>query len=107
MRALNNRNFLGGISASAARELQAMSGERVFFRGDRLFPNVLFPPEPEVSSAVLITEGLVKVIAVSGSHHETLLSIRGSGDLLGENGALGLFHFSRYHRPFGPSMRLS
>jgi CRP/FNR family cyclic AMP-dependent transcriptional regulator len=85
MRALDNRGPLDGLSPQAERELLALGRPRYFAPGD-LLPSTLF--SPGAPYAVLILEGLVKLTAISAGERETLLWVRGPGDLLGEHGAL-------------------
>ncbi len=84
MRAFDRgRGILGGVSPQAARQLLSLGRPRVFEKGD-----VVFADHPAAARAALITEGLVKLTAVSAGDHETLLWVRGGGDLLGERAAL-------------------
>jgi CRP/FNR family transcriptional regulator, cyclic AMP receptor protein len=85
MRALDRRETLNGLGLPAERELMKLARPRFFHPGQYL-PPTLFAPDPKF--AVLIGDGLVKLTAISTGEHETLLWVRGPGDLLGEHGAL-------------------
>jgi CRP/FNR family cyclic AMP-dependent transcriptional regulator len=88
VRALDRNGVLRGLSTRAELELRSLGTQRQFGSGAVLFPRALFPPGPTLSCAVRISEGLVKLTATSPGGRETVLSLHGAGDLLGEEGAL-------------------
>ena len=88
----------GGLSVPAERDLLALGRTRWFFREEPL-PPALFTPDS--GNALLIIWGLVKVTATVAGGRETFLSIRGAGDLLGEQGALRELRGNQYHPPRG------
>lgn len=98
VRALDRRGVLGGLSVPAERDLLALGRTRWFFREEPL-PPALFTPDS--GNALLIIWGLVKVTATVAGGRETFLSIRGAGDLLGEQGALRELRGDQYHPPRG------
>jgi CRP-like cAMP-binding protein len=74
-----------------------MLGRLRMFRENEPMPGTLFGPG--ASYALVILGGLVKVTATSPTGYETILAVRGAGDLLGEHGALRELAGSRYRPP--------
>jgi CRP/FNR family transcriptional regulator, cyclic AMP receptor protein len=72
-------SFLAALTDEQRRDLLSRGSERHFERGATLMNQ----GESGDVVAVLL-EGLVKVWAVSPEGHESLLGLRGNGDLLGE-----------------------
>jgi CRP/FNR family transcriptional regulator, cyclic AMP receptor protein len=77
-------------------EFSGLGRPRRFRPGD-----VLLSPAHAATHAARITNGLVKVTAAADAGHETLLSIRGLGDLLNEEAA-----FRQVQRPGQPGRDL-
>lgn len=72
-------SFMATLTADQQSDLLTRGGDRRFSRGTTL----MHQGEPAGTVAVLI-EGLVKIWAISPDGHESLLGLRGRGDLLGE-----------------------
>src|SRR6266536_6454398 len=76
MRAFDRgRSFLGGLCPPYRRATFVAGLPREFHAGE-----VVFLDGPTTSHAVLITEALVKLTAISAGGHETLLWVRGGGE---------------------------
>lgn len=72
----------GAKTAKLGDEFLALGRQRRFHPGD-----VVLSPAHEVSHAARITSGLVKVTAATAAGVQTLLSVRGSDDMLNEEAA--------------------
>ncbi|MCG7205005.1 MULTISPECIES: Crp/Fnr family transcriptional regulator [Streptomyces] len=77
-------SYLGQLSDGARRTLLQAGTLRSYAAGD-----VLFREGDPSSYLLMIAEGLVKVSAAAPTGQETLLAIRGPGDVIGELSALG------------------
>lgn len=75
--------FLGSIGEQALAALESMGAREAMAPG----ASVLHEGEPALRLAV-VRSGLVKVVARQAGHAETVLAIRGPGELVGE---LGVF----------------
>ncbi|MGH3924516.1 MAG: Crp/Fnr family transcriptional regulator [Pseudonocardiaceae bacterium] len=76
-------SFLSALTTSEQVELRRLGGLRLLQRGDTLFH------EGDPSDfVVLILRGNVKVSSVGDSGAETLLAMRGAGDIVGEMSAV-------------------
>jgi CRP-like cAMP-binding protein len=107
MRALDGHwGVLGGLGIQADRDLPSIGAPRHFDPGEPLFPNVLLPRAPAASHTVLITDGLTRLTASDGGR-ETILSIHGPGDLLGEQDAIRRLTGDRYSRVTAGDMHMT
>lgn len=71
--------FLASLPADERRALEASGRERRYAKGETLMRE-----GEAVDSVLLVRRGWVKVVAVTADGHETVLSVRGPGDILGE-----------------------
>lgn len=79
MRALNPHRSAAGLDTWNAHGILSLGRPRIFSAGD-----VLLAQGPAARHAAVITRGLVKITADGG----TFLTIRGAGDLIGEDAAI-------------------
>jgi CRP-like cAMP-binding protein len=83
MTATGHRGFLGALEPEAADALRSFGITRRYARG-----TALFHERQAADRIVVVVAGTVKLVSVSEDGKEVLLALRGSGDLLGELGAL-------------------
>src|SRR5437867_802106 len=81
--AVQEASFFDRLDVEARRALESVGNRRRFQRGTALFH------ERQNSDKVLVLiEGRVKITSLSEDGHETVLAIRGPGEVLGELSAI-------------------
>jgi CRP/FNR family transcriptional regulator, cyclic AMP receptor protein len=83
MVATGHTSFFDGLEPDAADALRSIGIVRLYPRG-----SALFHERQEPDRVVVLMSGTVKLSSISEDGKEVLLALRGSGDLLGELGAL-------------------
>jgi CRP/FNR family cyclic AMP-dependent transcriptional regulator len=76
---LTSRGFWDLLSQAEQAALQALS-QASAFRAD----DTICAEGEQATDLLVLTEGWVKVLSVTSEHHETVLALRGHGDVIGE-----------------------
>jgi CRP-like cAMP-binding protein len=76
---LTSRGFWDLLSQAEQAALQALS-QASAFRAD----DTICAEGEQATDLLVLTEGWVKILSVTSEHHETVLALRGHGDVIGE-----------------------